>query len=96
MIDRITLIRQRRDEDVREAVFVVIRRVYAHAGEGLAVFVIADACRQRDVCEGAVAAIVIQRLAHAVIGDNDVGPAIIIYVGDGDAERLACGVGNLR
>src|SRR5207247_4961678 len=70
--------------------------IHAHARKSLPVFVITGAGRHGDVFKGAVAFVVIERLAHAVVGDEDIRPAIVVKIGKGDAEGLAIRVSDSR
>ncbi len=95
-VERVQLLREIRDEDVREAVAVDVAAVHAHAGLRLAVAVEADAGGIGDVDERAVALVLVEEIANHVVGDVDVGVAVAIEITEGDAEALAGGVGNAR
>src|ERR1035441_4250447 len=48
----------------------------------------------RDVLEGAVALVAVEEIAHAVVGDKDVRPAVEVDVADHHAEPLPGAVGD--
>ena len=85
----VALVGQVRDDNVGAAVVVVIGEVDAHAREGLAVLVEADACDQADLREGSVALVVEQKALNRIVGDVDVGEAVVVVVGERDAQPLA-------
>ena len=90
----VALVREIGDDDVGPAVVVVVGEVHAHAGEGLAVLVEADAGKQADLAERAVPVVVIQERLHRVVRHVDVHEAVAIVVGKGDAEALAVRIGD--
>ncbi len=82
-------------DDVEEAVAVEVADGDAHAGLGLAVGGVGDAGLDGDVLEGAVLLVLVVGGGGGVVGDVDVGPAVVVEVGDGDAEAVgADGVEN--
>ena len=84
-------------DDVEEAVAVEVSDGNAHAGLGLAVGRVGDAGLDGDVFEGAVLLVLVEGGGGGVVGDVDVGPAIVVEVGDADAEAIgADGVEDAR
>src|SRR5712691_11651048 len=85
----VSLAGERGDEQVFVAVVVEIARIDTHAALG---FTVSAEGRARDECrirEGAVVPIDPQLVRLAVVGDEDVDPAVAIEVGGRDAERRA-------
>ena len=95
-VQRVQLLREVGDEEVRQTVAVDVAAIDAHAGLRLAVAVEADAGRVGHVDEGAVAVVLVEEVPHHVVGDVDVGVAVAIEIAEGDAEALAGGVGDPR
>ena len=85
----VALVRQIGDEHIGPAVVVVIAEVDTHAGERLPILVQRDAREQPLFGEGALASVVEQEAREGVVGHVDVDPAIVIVIGEGDAETLA-------
>src|SRR5712692_9890363 len=66
------------DEKVGQAVVGDVGGVGAHAGFGAAVFAEASAGSEAGVAKGAVAIVEVEEVALRVVGDEDVGPAVIV------------------
>ena len=75
-------------DDVEEAVAVEVSDGHAHAGLGLAVGRVGDAGFDGDVFEGAVLLVLVEGGGGGVVGDVDVGPAVVVEVGDADTEAI--------
>ncbi len=75
-------------DDVEQAVAVEVADGDAHAGLRLAVGGVGDAGFDGDVFEGAVLLVLVEGGGGGVVGNVDVGPAVIVEVGDGDGERI--------
>ena len=95
-VQRVVLPRKGGKEDVRETVAVEIGDLGSHACHRLAVHVEPGVGGVRDVLEGSVALVAVQEIAHAVVGDKDVGPAIEVDIADHHAEPFAGAVGDAR
>ena len=76
------------------AIVVVVAEVDSHACESLAVLVVADAGEKTDFGESAVAIVVVEEALHGVVGDKNIGEAIAVVVGKGNAESLAMRIGD--
>ena len=84
------------DDDVEQAVAVVVAHVDPHAGLGPALVAERGAGEQRDVLEGAVALVVEEEVGLVVVGDVDVLPAVVVDVAEDHAEAGADGAGEAR
>ena len=69
-------------DDVEEAVAVEVSDGDAHACLGFAVGRIGDAGLDGNVFEGAVLLVLVEGGGGGVVGDVDVGPAVVVKVGD--------------
>src|SRR2546425_10566760 len=84
-------------DDVEIAVEIVIDSGDAHAGLGLAVGREGAAGLDGDVRERAVLFVLIERAGLRVVGDVDVGPAVVVEIGGENAEAEgAVGLQNTR
>ena len=81
--------RERGDYQIFPAVVVEIAEIDAHGRERLAVVVEADAGRSATSRKLSVAFVVEEEVRHGVVGDEDVHPAVVVVIGDGDAHALA-------
>src|ERR1039458_3563479 len=81
-VQRVVLARKGGEEDVGKAVAVKIGDLGSHAGHRLAVHIETGARGVRNVLERAVALVAVKEIAHAVIGDKDIRPAVQIDVAD--------------
>ena len=82
------------DHDIGTAIIIVVAEIRAHAGEGLAILVVSNARQQPDFAERAVAVVVVEKTLHRIVGDEDVGEAIAVVVGERDAQSFAIGIGD--
>ncbi len=71
---------------------VVVGGVDTHAGAGHAVFTEGDAGGDSLLLEGAVLLVQVELVGLGVVGEENVGPAIVVVVEDGDAEAFGSGV----
>ncbi len=69
------------DVDIGQTVPVDVRGVDAHAGFIAAILAGGEAGDERDVGEGAVVIVLKEEIGPGIIGDGDVGPSVIIQVG---------------
>ena len=69
-------------------VAVVVADGDAHAGLGFGVGGEGDAGLDGDVLEGAVVLVLVEGGGGGVVGDVDVGPAVVVEVGGADAEAV--------
>src|SRR5258708_37635125 len=67
---------------------VVIGGIDAHASAGNAVFAEGDARGNSALFEGAVLLIQVELVGLRVVGDQDVGPSVVVVVEDRDTETL--------
>ena len=88
-VQRVGLVREVGHGEVEAAVAVHVAEVDAHAGLGPAAHVGGRAGQGRDVLEGAVAAVVQQRVVHRVVGHVEVRPAVVVEVGEEQAQAVA-------
>ena len=92
---------QVRHEEVRQHIVVEIGAVDAHAGIGLAVFVVSRACCKSGFIESTVAVVAEQEAHDGIIGNIDIHPTVSIVIGERHAEPLpqmlanAGSVGNI-
>ncbi len=75
-------------DDVEQAVAVEVADGDAHAGLRLAVGRVGDAGFDGQVFEGAVLLVLIEGGGGGVVGDVDVGPAVVVEIGDDDGEAV--------
>ena len=87
MKERVNLAGQHGDQNVGPPVVVVILKDGAHARERPAIGGERRARFQSAFGECAVAVIVEQKLAHAIVRNENIGEAVVIVVGKGHAER---------
>ena len=88
-VERVQLLGEVRDEEIREAVAVDVGAIDAHARLRLAVLIESDARRRTRRRRTAVAVVAIQEIPHRVVRDVDVHVAVAIEVAERDAEPLA-------
>src|SRR5690348_6811890 len=94
--EHVSLVRQIGNHNVGTSVVIVIAEINSHAGESLAIFVVAHARKQTNFRERTIPIVVIQKALDRVIGDKDIGESIAIVVRKRDAESLAVWVGDSR
>src|SRR5271170_3352399 len=81
-----------RDEIAETAGVIVVGEVDAHGAEALAVAAEGYAGEQADVGERAVVIVVIEVAGDGVVGDKEVGPAVVVVVGPHGAEAVVADV----
>src|SRR3989442_3004483 len=86
LIKRIALIGESGDDKIRQTIVVVIGEVHAHARKGAAVSVHGNTGEESDFLKRSVTFVVIKKLDHGVVGDEDVEAAVAIVIRKGDAE----------
>ncbi len=94
VIERNHLIGKIGDEDAGGAGMIVIGGVNAHAGAGYAVFAEGDSGDDGFFGEGAVAVVAIELVGLGVVGEEEIGPAVVVVINDGDAESFGGGIGE--
>ena len=92
MVEANHLIGEIGDDQAGIAGAIVVGGVDAHSGAGDAVFAVGDACRHAFFRERAVAVVDVELVGLCVVADDDVGPAVLIRVEDGDAQAFGGGV----
>ena len=88
MVKRQHLIVEIADHDALMPGVVVIRRVDSHSASRLAVFAEGDARIHGDFFELAVPHVAVQLVGLRVVGHYQVGPAVVVVVEHGHAERF--------
>ena len=73
---------ERRHEEVRQAVLIEILKQDAHAGEFFAVIVVGHSGDQAVFGESPVPKIPEEELRMRVVGDRDIGPAVLVVVAE--------------
>src|SRR5437773_2934905 len=81
--------RECRNEDIGPAVVVVIGKIYAHACEGVPIFVVGCTGKQGLLGEGPITVVSEQGLRYTVVGYHDVGPPVSVEVVEGHSQSLA-------
>jgi hypothetical protein len=71
---------------------IVVGGVNAHAGAGYAVFTEGDSSDDGFFGESAVAIVAIELVGLGVVGEEEIGPAVIVVVNDGDTESFGGGI----
>ena len=56
---------------------------------GIAAGIVGDAAVKPDVFIIAVALVMVQVSGQLIVGHSEIDPAIVVIIGDGDAERVA-------
>ena len=82
------LIREVADEHAGAAGTVVIGSVHAHAGAGHAVFAEGHAGQHAGLGKSAVPVVVVELVGLRIVGDQQVGPAILVVVEHAHAKSL--------
>ena len=87
-IDGEGLVVEGRENNVREAIVVVIAEIESHAGDEFAAFYQGDALCESNFFESG-SGVVEQEVIRGVVGDEEIRPSIEIVVGDAYAHPLA-------
>src|SRR6266446_6787375 len=77
-VEGISLLGKVSDEDVGQAIVIVIGKIHAHAGVRLTVLIVSCSRQQGRFLERSVAPIVEKEAHHGVISDVDIGPAVTV------------------
>src|SRR5207302_971090 len=83
---RVVLLRKVRDKQIEQAVPVHVAEADSHVGRGAANPVIRNAPRYRFLLERPIVLIDEEPVRPAVVGDEDVGPAVAVKVGADNPE----------
>src|SRR5467141_1253567 len=67
---------------------IVVGGIHAHAGAGDSIFAEGDARDDGFFGEGAISVVAIQLVGLCVVRKEEIGPAIIVVIEHGDAQRL--------
>ena len=84
----------RRVPDIRQPIVVHIAEINAHARQGVAFFVICNARLKADLLKSLSIDVMEEEVWAVVVGDKNIGPAIVVIVGEGDAQSLALDLGD--
>ena len=84
------------DVDIEQAVAVDVGGVDAHAGLVAAVLACGQPGDQRHILEGAVAIVEEEEVGPGVVGDGDVGPSVVVEVGEHHAHAFRFGQADTR
>src|SRR6266481_6216475 len=82
------------DVNVLEAAAVDVGGIDAHASFVAAVLAGRDTGDERDVFEGAVVIVEKKKIGPGVVGDGDVGPAVVVEVRENDAHAFCFGLAD--
>src|ERR1700722_5848708 len=82
------------DEQIQQAVVHHVSGIGSHAGFGAAIFTESRVGLAGRVSEGAVSVIEVKKISLGVIGDENVGPAVAIQVGQHYCQAFAVGFGQ--
>src|SRR5258707_1327745 len=80
------------DGETRGSRVVIVCRIYAHAAARLAVFTEGDTGAHGDLLKLSVAQVAVELIGLGIVGYEEVGPAVLIIIEHGDAERFGGGV----
>src|SRR5262249_249561 len=92
VVERNHLVRKIGDEQAGVATAVVIESVDAHSCARHAVFAERESRYYGLFGEGAVTIVAIELVGLGVVGEEQVGPAVVVVVEHGDAERFGSGL----
>ena len=92
-IERVVVVGEGGEHEVRAAVAVVVARVGAHAGLGARLGVDRHPAQERHALEAAVPEVPVEEVRVRVVGHEDVDEAVVVVVGRDHAEAVgACRV----
>src|ERR1700761_3981044 len=74
---------------IRVAIVIVIGKVSSHSSVGLPVVVHGNLSCEASLFEGSVPSVVIQKLDHRVIGNEEIDMAIAVIICDRNSQALA-------
>ena len=93
-IEGIFLLGEVRNNKVGIAVVIVVCEIYAHAGIGSAIFIHSGSGGDGYFFKAAIVLVVEKKFGNRIIGDCDVGVAVVVEIGDGDAQAFALQLGE--
>src|SRR5579863_3768415 len=79
------LVSQCYDGDIRPAIVIVIAKVRAHAGDRLAIAAQRNSGKKCGLFKSAIAPVVEQEIGHVVVGDENIGVAIMVVIRESNA-----------
>src|SRR5690242_17485846 len=82
------------DVDVLQAAAIEVGGVNAHAGFIAAVFAGGDAGDEGDILKGAVVLVEEKKIRPGVVGDGDIGPAIVVEVRGDHSHAFSFGLAD--
>jgi len=88
-IQRIDLAGQVGDDQVRQAVIVVIRKIHAHSRVGVALAIHGYARLQRHFFKRAVTLVVVEKFGHGIVGKKEIDASVAVVVGKRNAQSFA-------
>ena len=88
-VESFVVVGKRGDEQIQLAIAIVIAESDAHGGLRAALFAECETGCVADVLEGTVSAIAIEIVGAGIIGDGEVGPAVVVEVGENGRETVA-------
>src|SRR5262245_20505455 len=74
---------------------VIVGGVDTHSGARYTIFTESDAGRNCLLLEGAITLVQIELVRLRVVGQQDIGPAIIVVVENRDTQALRCGIAKV-
>ena len=77
-----------RDEKTEAAAVVIVGEIDAHVAELRAVAAEGNSGEHADFGKRAVAIVVIEIVGDGIVGDDEIGPAVVVVVGPHDAETV--------
>src|SRR5260370_33535836 len=83
LVERVALVGEIRDDQVRPAVIVIVGEVDAHAGVGAAGTVNGNLREQADLFERSVAYAVLKKFDHRIVGYGQIDMSVAIEVSNG-------------
>src|SRR5260370_11422017 len=89
LVERVALVGEIRDDQVRPAIIVIVGKVDAHAGVGAAVTVNGNLREQPDLFEISAAFVLLKKFDHRIVGYGQIDMSVALEVRNGDAEALA-------
>src|SRR5438876_983422 len=77
-----------RDKKAQAPAVVVVAKIHSHVPKFQAFTAQRDTRHQADVGKGAVVIVVIEVVGNGIVGDQKIGPAIIVVIGPHHAEAI--------
>src|ERR1700676_1491326 len=91
-IERVGLLLEVRDEKAEAAAVVVIAPIDAHVAEFQAVATEGYAGKHAHVGEGAVVIVVVEIVGDGIVGDEEIGPTVVVIVHPHDPEAVVADI----